>query len=244
MEYMYNLSGSSPVIKRYKVASGAIVEGTAVLRAASDTNGLAVSTTTSLQDTLGVVVDRGANTTVATGSGSAIAYSTTQGDAEAVFGVIVNPDAIWRIKMTGGATEDTAVPTRTVVTASSTGLIVEIVTSFDWTSPDLRLGIIWCTGGPNVGRSRRIASTGTDTSGSCSVIVPFPNDTVVGDTFLACGQFTGTATMTLSTLLTQMDATAAITGGAMACVDFELNGASDSYVHGLLMDHAFKGATT
>ena|SRR3990167_3359915 len=244
MQHHYNLYGGSNVIKRYKVASGAIVEGTAVLRAASDTAGLAVSTTTSLADAMGVVVDRGANTTVATGSGSAITYSTTQGDAEAVFGVIINPDAVWRILMTGGATENTAVPTRTVITASTSGLIVEIVTSFDWTSPDLRLGTVWCTSGANVGLSRRIASSGTDSSGSCSVIMPFTNDIAVGDTFLAVGQFTGTATMTLSTLLTQMDATAAITGGAMVCVDFELNGASDSYVHGMLSDQVFKGATT
>ena len=83
MKYAYNLSSSTPIIKKYK-ASAALAEGIIVIKSAANASGqMSTSTTTGIANALGLIVDNG----MAAAAGGPITYSTTQGADEAVFGV-------------------------------------------------------------------------------------------------------------------------------------------------------------
>jgi hypothetical protein len=230
MEYMGNLSGSAPVIKKYK-ASAAQVAGTIVLRSASNASGqMSTSTTTSFADALGLLLDNGL------ASGASVSYSTTQGADEAVWGVIVNPDQILRAKMVSGAT-GTSITADTVVTAASNGLTVVGGTSV--ASPDMDEGILWYISGSNVGKSRKITSTSSVTA---TVIVPFAAN-AVGDQYCYAGTNIGLTGVTTTTDLKSIRADIANTGGSATVIDFELAGVGDSYVHLVLGDQVWTNAT-
>lgn len=232
MKFAYLLSSSTPVIKRYK-ASAAQAVGTVVIRSAAGASGqMSTSTTTSFADALGLCVDNGIM------NGSALTYSATQGADEAVFGVIVNPDAVLRAKMVTGAT-GTGITEDTVATAVSNGLTVVGGTSV--ASPDMDEGVIWFTSGSNVGRSRKITSTSSVTS---TVIVPFPYASAVGDKFAYAGVNIGLTGVTLTTDLKDVRADIAVSTGASAtCIDLELGAANDSWIHLVLGDQVWTNAT-
>lgn len=231
MEFLGTLSGSSPVIKKYK-ASAAQAVGTIVLRSAAGASGqFSTSTTTSFADSLGLCLDNGLN------AGSSITYSTTQGDPEAVFGVIVNPDQILRAKMVTGAA-GTSITSDTIVTAASNGLTAVGGTSV--ASPDMDEGILWYLSGANVGKSRKITSTSSVTA---TVIVPFAAN-AVGDTYCYAGLNIGLTNVTLTTNLQNVRTDIAIaTGGSATIIDMELAGTGDSFVHLVLADNVFNMAT-
>jgi len=171
-------------------------------------------------------------------NGSALTYSATQGADEAVFGVIVNPDAVLRAKMVTGAT-GTGITEDTVATAVSNGLTVVGGTSV--ASPDMDEGVIWFTSGSNVGRSRKITSTSSVTS---TVIVPFPYASAVGDKFAYAGVNIGLTGVTLTTDLKDVRADIAVSTGASAtCIDLELGAANDSWIHLVLGDQVWTNAT-
>jgi hypothetical protein len=232
MQYSGNLSGSSPVIKKYK-ASAAIAAGVVVLRSASNASGqMSTSTTTSAADAIGLLLDNGL------ASGASVSYSTVQGADEAVWGVIVNPDQILRMQMVTGAT-GTSITADAVATAVSNGLTVVGGTSV--ASPDMDEGLIWFTSGANVGQSRKITSTSTVTA---TVIVPFKYASVVGDAFCYAGINVGLTGVTLTTDLKNVRADIAIaTGASLSCLDVELNGATDSYASFVLGDQVWTNAT-
>lgn len=246
MNLCYLLSGGAAVIKRYKIGSGAIIAGSPVLYASTGTSGVQVSTTTSVADCVGVVADTGNNYNVATGSGGALAYSTTQQSEslEGIFAIIINPDAVWRMLMNGGATNGTALAEKTVSTANSAGTTVN--PSYNYSSPQMKDGIIWCTSGANVGQSRKITNSSSTTA---TVVVPFANTIAVGDTFCHAPYFHGgnavSPTLQLTTTLDQADASIAVgTGATLTPVDLELNTKVDSYVQAMISDHMFAGSIT
>jgi hypothetical protein len=232
MQYAGNLSGSSPVIKKYK-ASAAMIAGIVVLRSASNASGqMSTSTTTSFADSLGLLLDNGL------ASGASVSYSTTQGADEAVWGVIVNPDQILRTQMVTGAT-GTSITADTVATAVSNGLTVVGGTSV--ASPDMDEGILWWVSGANVGQSRKVTSTSSVTA---TVIVPFKYASVVGDTYCYAGINIGLTGFTTTTDLTKARTDIAVsTGGSATCIDLELNGTGDSYAHFVLGDQVWTNAT-
>lgn len=213
------MSGSSPVIKKYK-ASAAQIAGTIVIKSAANASGqMSTSTTTSIANALGLLLDNGL------ASGASISYSTTQGDTEAVWGVLVNADQMVRLQIVTGAT-GTAMTADTIATASSNGLTFVGGTSV--ASPDMDEGLVWYTSGSNVGRSRKITSTGATVTGT--VIVPFAAN-AVGDGILYAGLNVGMSGITLTTDLTKVRSDIAIsTGATLTPIDFELNGINDSYV--------------
>lgn len=231
MQYLGNLSGSAPVIKKYK-ASAAIASGVVVLRSAANASGqMSTSTTTSYADALGLLLDNGNN------GGASITYSTTQGDPEAVWGVIVNPDQILRAQMVTGAT-GTSITSDTIATASSDGLTAVGGTSV--ASPSMDEGILWYISGANVGRSRKITSVSGTTA---TVIVPFAAN-AVGDTYCYAGVNIGLTGVTLTTDLKNVRTDIAVSTGASAtCIDLELNGTTDSYIHLVLGDQVWTNAT-
>lgn len=221
MQYMGNLSGSAPILKRYKASATGYVVGIVMIKSAANAAGqMSVSTTTSIANALGLLMD------TTNKSGESVTYSTTQGDAEAVYGVIVNPDAILRAQMVTGAT-GTSITGDTIVTASSNGLTWVGGTSV--ASPDMDEGIVWYTSGANVGKSRKITSTGATVTGT--VTVPFAAN-AVGDTLCYAGLNVGLQGCTLTTDLKSVRTDIAVsTGATFSILDFELNGTTDSYVH-------------
>lgn len=221
MKYAYNLSSSTPIIKKYK-ASAALAEGIIVIKSAANASGqMSTSTTTGIANALGLIVDNG----MAAAAGGPITYSTTQGADEAVFGVIVNPDQVLRAQMVTGAT-GTGITADTIVTAASNGLTAVGGTSV--ASPDMDEGILWYTSGSNVGKSRKITSTSSVTA---TVLVPFAAN-AVGDTYCYAGVNIGFQGVTLTTDLKNVRADIAVsTGATFSILDLELNGANDSFIH-------------
>lgn len=232
MQYAANFSGSTPVVKKYKASATGYVAGIVMLRSASNASGqMSISTTTSGADALGLLLDTGNN------RGASITYSTTQGDPEAVYSVIVNPDQILRAQMVTGAT-GTAITGDTIVTATSNGLTAVGGTSV--ASPDMDEGILWYTSGANVGRSRKITSTSSVTA---TVIVPFAAN-AVGDTYCYAGVNIGLTGVTMTTNLQNVRTDIAVsTGAAYTCVDLELNGTGDSFIHLVLADNVWTTST-
>ena len=215
MEIIGLLSGGAPVLKKYQIAATTIT-GIPLMTPASSAGGLAAATTTSAADMVGVTLD-------------AATYTTTQGtgasSAERLVTVVINPDAIIKMKMSGGATEDTALALQTVTTASSGGTAV--TTAAEWSNPTYDEGIVWGYDGANVGQVRKI-TTVSSTAGT--VVIPFDYGTVVGDNFLRAPFWPmGTINVQLSTLLTQANAIIAVgTGAEFRVIDVILNDIGDS----------------
>lgn len=234
MQYLGNMSGSAPVIRKYKASATGYVPGIVMLRSAAGASGqMSTSTTTSTADALGLLIDNANPTT-----GETLTYSTTQGADEAVYSVIVNPDAILRAQMVTGAT-GTAITGDTIVTASSNGLTFVGGTSV--ASPDMDEGIVWYTSGANVGKSRKITSTGATVTGT--VIVPFAAN-AVGDTFCYAGVNLGLQGVTLTTDLKNVRTDIAVsTGATLTCIGLELNGTRDSYIQLVIGDSVYNNVT-
>ncbi len=232
MQYAYSLTGNScPVMKKYQVAATAI-KGIPLLIPAAGGAGLATSTTTSAANMVGVTLD---------GATYVTAQQTDGTSAEREVTMIVNPDAVWRIKMSGGATEDTALTLLPVTTASTSGLAV--TTASEWSSPTFDEGVTWGYDGANAGSNRKITSV-SSTAGT--VTVAFDQDTAVGDNFLRAPYWpTQSVAIQLSTLLTQADASIAVgTGAALVPVELYLrditdSGQTNSFVYAVSGDHVW-----
>ena len=229
MEVIGLLCGGAPVLKKYQVAATAIA-GVPLLTPAGNGAGLAACTTTSAADMVGVTLD-------------AVTYTTTQGtgasSAERLVTVVINPDAIIRMKMSGGATADTALGLNTVTTASSGGTAV--TTAAEWSNPTFDEGVTWGYDGANVGQFRKITSV-SSTAGT--VTVPFDYGTVVGDNFLRAPYWPmQTLTVQLGTIFTQADASIAVgTGAEFRVIDLDLrdladSGRTNSFVIAIAGDH-------
>lgn len=237
MELAYTLSGGKQIIKRYHPAAAVVTVGKPFIAPAAGATGLTTATTTSVANMVGVNVDTAAYTAAQNSDGT---------DNATLMGVIISPDAVWRMKMSGGATENTALALQVVTTASTDGLTV--TTAAEWSSPTFDEGIVWGYDGPNAGIFRKLTSVST-TAGT--VIQAFPRDTAVNDNFLrAPYNFGGTAFVQLSTLLTQADASIAVgTGAAFVVIDMLLRdigkeGRTNSFIYALCADHLFSGAAT
>lgn len=209
--------------------SATVAQDQALIAEVADTGGgnVKLATTTSLVDMVGTVVG-------AAGGGS-LTYSTVQGDTEGLVRVVINPDAIFRARMSGGATAGTALQTVTTTGASAVGTTV---TAADTQENDMDDGMCWGLSGANVGLSRRITTFTANTS--WVVTVPFPRGIVVGDTFTACpySPFT-TIAIQLTSDFKEADATVAYgTGGNARPIELILQGVADSYVHFVARDHA------
>lgn len=239
--FAYDLYGSVPVLKKFQYGVTLTAVGIPFTVPASNTAGVVIGTTTGATDLVGMSVDQG---TVATTGAAQSTYSTTQGtganSAERVVTLIINPFAVWGWKMSGGATENTALSTQTVTTASSGGTAV--TTGATWTGTEFDEGVTWGLTGANAGRYRKITSTSA-TAGT--VTIPFDVGTVVGDTFLRAPYWPmQTVTIQLSTLLTQADASIAVgTGAPFRVTELWLRdntdaGATNSFVLGVSNSHA------
>jgi len=237
MELAYTLHGNAPLLKKYQCNSSSTAVGQPWVIPGAGNAGVVIATTTGAADMIGVNLDSAVYVTSQTTDGTSTERQLT---------LIVNPDAVWRMKMSGGATENTALDLQTVTTASATGTAV--TTAAEWSSPTYDEGFVWGYEGANAGAARKITSVSA-TAGT--VTVAFDQDTVVGDTFLRCpySPIQG-ITIQLSTLLTQADASIAVgTGAGFKTVELILNdatnsGRTNSFVLAMPTDHCFAGRPT
>jgi len=238
VEYAYSLSGAAaPVLKRYQVAATNTTIGRYYLKAADGGVGVVLGSTTDGTDFVGVNVDA---------AGTFAAGQNADGSDNAKYtALIVNPLAIYRARLSGGATDGTALTARTVTTATTDGLVITH-SAFDASSPDMDEGVIWGYLGANAGVYRKITATSTT---STTVILAFPRDDAVGDQYLVAPIYpTRSIVAQTTTNNTEIDATAAIASDVELIVtemllnDISGQGLAQSYAYVQFADNLF-GAT-
>lgn len=234
MEAMGTIGGGAPVMKRY-IASATVSNAGIPFIGTNDGS-------TDIGDVLAMAATGTALTTGSVGLGvdtTGTVSATATPTSDVLVTVAVNPDLIIRAKMSGGATEDTALTIITTTDASATG-----VTLTGFTSVDGRT--VWGYDGANKGERRQF----DDTVGG--VGLRFPNAIGSSDRFLECG---GSLCMSvvaslaypdITTNLTQMDAlTAASTDNdGWQILDMQLgteddDGANNSFYHLVQNQHLF-----
>lgn len=238
MDFAYLLSGGAPIIKKFQV-NATTIAGVPVRKGGSNTKGLIVGTTVACVGMVGCTLD---------GATYQAAQNADGSDQQALVSVIINPHAVWKAKLSGGATENTALALFAVTTASSDGLSVTSTSATDISSPTMDEGVIFGYDGANAGIGRKITSVAATVA---TVITAFPRDTVVGDRFTVvplCAAPYGYETNypQLTTLLTQVDATAAVDTDnvnfnpiELELRDASMNGAGNSYVYMVSNGHVF-----
>jgi hypothetical protein len=232
MEFGYDLSGgTTATIRKYQVAATNTVVGKPFLIPAASGSGLVTSTTTGAVKAVGVNID--------TAGTYVTAQQSDSSDTERSTSIIINPLAVYRIQMSGGATEGTAMVLHTAASGGSDGLT--IVSDVNTDSPELDEGTCFCISGANVGLARKITSNSTTTM---TFTVAWPRDVNAGDLFMVApyNPMQG-ITLQLTTLLTQADASIAVgTGAAFKTIEFKwdrgLESRNNSYVYAMLANHA------
>lgn len=252
MDMAYSLGAKAPMVKKFVMGATVSYAGTPILAATAGNPGCAQATTTAAAKMLGCNLDL--TTAMGDPNGNKlgappIAYSTTQLtggnagiDEQVVVTVVINPDAVWKAKLSGAAAEDTALPLQLNTTTSTGGTVV--TTGAAWNSPTYVDGIVWGFDGANAALFRKLTSAG-GTSGT--VTVPFPNTIAIGDNFLRAPAWPGTTqTVTLTTNLFEVrtDVAVATNTAALRCVelllrDTGLDGRNASYTYVISADHAF-----
>ena len=230
MDFAYDLSGTTnATIRRYQVAATASNAGTPFLVPAGSGSGIVAATTTGAAKAVGVSVDT---------SGTYVtAQQTANADTERTVGLIINPFAVFKMLMSGGAAEGTAMVLHTAASGGSDGL--SIVSDVNTDSPELDEGTCYCISGANVGISRKITSNSTTTM---TFTVAWPRDVAAGDLFIVApyNPLQGIA-LQLTTNLYQADASIAVgTGAAFKTIELTWGGdeaRTNSYVHAMLANH-------
>lgn len=239
MNYAYSLTGGTPVVKKFKIGSTVATLGMPIEAAIAADAGVAKADPTQWLDAIGANVDTGT-------------YSATQGDAEGVVGVVVNPDAVWRARLNEGATAGTQLAIITNSSANTAGTTITITTGDAApNSPEMDNGYVACIAGNNVGLYRKIDSTAATTIG---VLVPFPRTIASGDVFVMSGGSvvaeSANDNRQFTTNMQEVRADIAVATGAAAQtieVEFDfssqLNARRNSFEYILSDDHAYNIAT-
>jgi len=238
MNLAYLLNGGAPLIKRYKSGSTFAAAGGYATITADGGAGVVLGLATTVADQVGLSLD----TTT---------YSTTQGDAEAVVSLIVNPDAVLRIRMGRTATAGTQLQVTTNSAANTAGTGITITAGDDApNSEEKDEGTIACVSGANLGQSRKITSTSATVY---TVTVPFLNDIASGDQFLAVpwtpADVVGDNVNLTTNLQEGRQDIAVGTGADLRIFDLEFDYASvsharrQSFVYALFDDHVWRETT-
>jgi len=215
MEYFGSFSGHAPIIKKFQVGEAMATSGVPIVVATAGLAGPVLASTTAAADMIGVTLD--SQDTLVT------AQQSDNSDPERVVSTVVNPDAMYRAKLSGGAANDTSLLQATVVTASTTGL--DVITGTDYSNFDE--GSIYCFSGANTNILRRI---GVGDATDATVVVAFPFDIAIGDVFLHFPFDPGSDQFVqLTTTLDQIDASAAVDSdnNNFRVIELELRDSSD-----------------
>lgn len=239
--FAFDLAGGAPVLRRYAVSSDLTNAGVHLVDAGTGVHGLVLGTTTGAADVVGVTND--APGTATTADQQANATEAT---------VIVNPLAVYRYRMSGGAAEGTQLGLWTNSAASTTGERMTITTGDTApNSPDLDDGTMACVAGANLGRVRLIEATGATTA---DAEPRFNNTIAAGDQFILvapCYFPNSNAGAQFTTNIYEADVTADWSAGAtvaacrVAGVEFDFssvtNARRNSHVFIYFTDQVFHG---
>ena len=223
-----------------------LVAGTIALWVDATNGTLSVSTTGSLVDAMGMVV--------AAAQGQTLTYSAAQSATEGVATVIYDPMHIYEVKVNPGSTSGTAYADAdgyflTETTGESSGLVVTD-SQVGGSSNEPNNGLVFALTGNNAGEDRVITATSGNTS--LTVVSAFPNNILVGDTFVHSQYAPGVIAVTLTSDLVEADGGAAGAAGGDARVvrvrvETSSRGASlaspQLYLDMILLDHAFNSFT-
>jgi hypothetical protein len=228
-----HLAGGASLLKKLKLGAAVANPGTPVMGGAGTSLGVIPVTATSFINAYGLGLDPGT-------------YSTTQGAVEGIVTVDVRPDLVVRARISGGATEGTAILTVTNTSASAGGTVVTATVG----THDIDGGTAFCISGNNVGLSRSI--TAYSSNASCTVTVPFPRAIAVGDQFIVvpwnmhgtgADGADGCGFLQTTTVFTEArQDIASGTGGEVSITDMELKESGDSYVYFVFRDHVHNSA--
>jgi hypothetical protein len=227
-----HLAGGASLLKKMKLGAASVNAGVIVMGGAGTSLGVIPVTATSFANAYGLQLDPGA-------------YSTAQG-VEGLVTVDVRPDLVIRARISGGATEGTAILTVTNTSASSGGTVVTATVG----THDIDGGTAFCISGNNVGLSRSI--TAYSSNATVTVTVPFPRAIAVDDRFIVVPWNTagtgadgadGCGFLQTSTVFTEArQDIASGTGGEVSITDLEFHESGDSYVYFKLRDHVHGSA--
>ena len=228
MEFSYTLSGATPRIRKMTLGAASDVAGVPLIAGTAALAGPIKAGTVTALDQLGVQINVPLNS-----------YQTAQNadgsENASIAEVIVNPDAVYKVKLSGGAGTDTALTTHTEQTGSTTGLVMTsaALTLFDE-------GTVHCVTGANAGISRRVASIAAN---AATVTVAFPRDIAVGDTFIIVPYAPDTADqfVQLTTALTQLNSavTTDTNNANFRVVELKLESETDSFAYIVAVDHLY-----
>lgn len=248
MKLSYLLSGNAPVVKKYQIGETWLdVAGIPVeIPTLSDVAGVQMCETNGCVDALGVTLDKPhANNGKAAASSTTrlTAQQTDASDPSQVVSVVINPGAVWKARLSGGSTSGTALTAQTNTTASTDGLT--ITTSSNLSAYDD--GVAWGATGANAGILRKVTAVTT----TSTVVIAFPNDIAVNDTFYyATFGPSEDAGIQLTSNLDELDATADLQStDNFRCIDFYQKdaagkGATETYAEFILIDHLYGGNIT
>lgn len=235
MEVVGTIGGGGLVIKRFQAGTAVTVAGIPVTASIVATTDLAMVEPMPASAVSQLLAGIGLDTApdvAATGL-------TTASDI--LLSVVINPDALIRGKMSGGATADTALTATATTGASAGGTVTTGVTTIDDSA-------IWGYDGGNAGVLRRA----DDAAGSVSM--NFPTAIATGDRFLVANGYplyaaaaSANAFLDLTSNLAQFDASASVTDtDNFVIVDLDArdvseDGTTNSFYIVVANDHIFGG---
>ncbi len=212
------MSGGAPLMMSYQIGDAADnVVGEPLYVGGAAKNGLLTITApgTAIADYVGLALD-------------AAVHSTTQGSAESLVKVVINPDAIVRSRMVADAA-GTDMAVSTVTTADSTGLTV---VDTGLTMSEVVDGVFWGISGANVSQVRVATSQSSNTM---TFINPFDNVIAVGDTirYSSLRPASMINEVLFTTAATELDVQTTLdtTGQHFMCLYLELEGVANSYAY-------------
>lgn len=186
-----SLVGSKDYLADYLVSAAVVVSQILIREATASNAGEAADpTTTAAADCLGCATDQATYTATPTQNPGAF-WPPTAGTLENLVRIEVNPFAIYRFPISGGATAGTALSNGasgagrnilTISTAGSKTVLTAAGTTGNAGSVDFSGGLVIGKSGANVGQIRKMSSHVDNTSNT--VTVGFLNNTVVGDQFI------------------------------------------------------------
>lgn len=229
MEFSYTLSGATPRKRLVILGEQSDVAGVPLIAGTAALAGPIKASTTAAVDTLGVQINVPTNS-------YQTAKNTDNSENASIAEVIVSPDAVYKVRLSGSSTSGTALTTYTASATASDGAtatFASLASTFDE-------GTLHCITGANKGVSRRIASITTNVA---TLTVAFPAAITTGDEFIVVPYAPDTALqyVQLTSDLTELDASVAVDTDNVnfRVVEMKLAGVSDSYAYVVAADHLY-----
>lgn len=239
----YILSGSKIARRKMRVGISVTSAGVPLIGPTANNEGVLLGTTTTSADAVGMSIDTATYNTAQQSDGS---------DPTQFVDVIINPDAVWQSRLSGGAGTGTALTAYYNTVASSTGVLLTLSATSGGSTVDTSNFDdcpIFCYSGANAGLYRRAEpADGTD----INLTQAFRFAIAVDDRFFGCPVTEGgTATVTWNTDLTEVNAAVSVsanTASTWRAVDLILNdignnGLYNSFVNVICADHHYSGSS-